>query len=312
MAKIFRNVTVRAMLGGLVGIMGLVLGLMCTNYLVAAWRHYDAGARVAELSVANKAIFEVMQTFRFERGDTASGLATVGDPIPELQQRIAKTRAAVDQQMALALPVIDRAQVADLPAIRDKLKADYAILKDLRPRADAALRQPAAARDKDIVEGFGPKASPFLEDLERTATVLEAGMRQFDPSIGELALMRSAAWEARSALGNKIVIVLGALAKRQPLSLAQQAAIEAANGRAGAFWQLVRENANRTGAPADLRDAYDKAQSGYFGHASAKKLDGIIRSLSAGEVPDVTAAALGGRSSDRSRCPVRWLALPPI
>src|SRR5262245_19931180 len=142
MARILRTVTVRAMLGSLIGIMGLALGLMCTNYLVAAWHNYDAGARIAELSVANRAILEVMQSFRFERGDTASGLATVGDPNPDVQQRIVKTRVVVDQQMALALPIIDRAQVADLPAIRDKLKADYATAKDLRPRADAALRQP--------------------------------------------------------------------------------------------------------------------------------------------------------------------------
>ena len=69
MAKILRNMTVRTMLGGLIGIMGVVLSLMCANYLVAAWQRSDAGARVAELSVATKAILEVMQNFRFERGD---------------------------------------------------------------------------------------------------------------------------------------------------------------------------------------------------------------------------------------------------
>src|SRR5207247_10504199 len=89
----------------------------------------------------------------------------------------------------------------------------------------------------------GPKASPFPQALGKTTIVLEAGMRQLDPSTGELALVRLAAWEARSALGNQIVTVLGALAKRQPLTRPQQAAIDAAKGRADAFWQLVRENA---------------------------------------------------------------------
>jgi methyl-accepting chemotaxis protein len=294
MLAILRNVTIRAMLGGLVGIMGLALSLMCANYLVTAWQRYDTSQRVADLSRANRAVFEVMQGFRFERGDSGSSLAAVGGPVTDILPRIVKTRANVDEQMAVALPILERVDVPDLPAIRDRLKADYAIAKDLRPRVDDALRQPFAARDKDLVQTYQAKATPFLDDLQRLAIVLESGMRQIDPSISDLALVRQAAWDARTGLGDKIVIVLAALGKRQPLSQEQQSAIQVAHGRALALWQLVRESANRAGAPAELKAAYEKAQSGFFNHPVAQKFDGIVKSLSSGEVPDITPAALGG------------------
>src|SRR5215470_13951291 len=102
MTKILRNVSIRAMLGGLVGTMGLALSLMCANYLVTAWQRYDASQRVADLSRANLAVFEVMQNFRFERGDSGSSLAAVGGPVTDILPRIAKTRAQVDEQMAAA------------------------------------------------------------------------------------------------------------------------------------------------------------------------------------------------------------------
>ncbi|MBV8835942.1 MAG: HAMP domain-containing protein [Alphaproteobacteria bacterium] len=126
------------------------------------------------------------------------------------------------------------------------------------------------------------------------AIVLESGMRAIDPSVSDLALVRQTAWDARVGLGDKIVIVLAALGKRQPLSQEQQAAIQVAHGRALALWQLVRESANRAGAPDELKAAYEKAQAGFFNHPVAQKFDGLVKSLSAGEVPDVTSAALGG------------------
>jgi methyl-accepting chemotaxis protein len=289
-----RNLTIRAMLGGLVGVMGLLLSLMCADYLVAAWQRCDASQQVAELSRANKAIFEVMQSFRFERGDAGSSLASVGGPLPDVVARLTKTRASVDEQMAVALPILERTDAPDLPEIREKLKADYAIAKDLRPRVDEGLQQPSEARDTDLVRTYPPKSAAFLDDLQRLAVVLESDMRQLDPSIADLALMRQAAWDARAALGDKIVVVLGALGKRQPFTPEQQAAIQVAQGRAVALWALVRDRATRSGAPATLKAAYDKAQSGFFDNPVAQKFDGIVKSLSSGEVPDITSVALGG------------------
>src|SRR5581483_10618981 len=289
-----RNVSIRAMLGGLVGIMGLALSLMCANYLLTAWQRYEASQRVADLSRANRAIFEVMQNFRFERGDSGSSIAAVGGPMTEIMPRLTKTREVVDQQMAIALPILEHVDVPGLPSLREQLKANYAVVKEFRPRVDDALRQPIAARDKELVQSYQPKAAPFLDDLQRMAIVLESGMRAIDPSVSDLALVRQAAWDGRTGLGDKIVIVLAALGKRQPLSPEQQAAIQVAHGRAIALWQLVRESANRPGAPAELKAAYEKAQAGFFDAPVAQKFDGIVKSLSAGQVPDMTSAALGG------------------
>jgi methyl-accepting chemotaxis protein len=294
MFGILRNVTIRATLGGLIGIMGLALSLMCANYLVAAWQRYDASLRLADLSRANRAVFEVMQGFRFERGDSGSSLAAVGGPVLDVLPRLAKTRAQVDEQMAVALEILERVDVPALPTVREALKADYAVAKSLRPRVDEALNQAFTARDKDLVQTYPAKSAPFLDDLQRLALVLESGMRRIDPSISDLVLVREAAWDARTALGDKIVTVLAALGKRQPLSAEQQAVIQVAHGRASALWQLVRESANQGDAPAELKAAYEKAQSGFFDHPIAQKFDGIVKSLSSGQVPDMTPAALGG------------------
>ncbi|MGP0093675.1 MAG: hypothetical protein ACLPKB_27590 [Xanthobacteraceae bacterium] len=226
MAKIFGRLTVRALIGGLVGIMGFVLSLLCAINLVNAWQRYDAGERAAELSVANKALFDAMLNYRIERGDTGSALALSGEQSETLKRRVDGLRVIVDAQLAIALPILEKASVPGLPAARDKLKSDYQLLKELRARADTALQQPAAARDKDLLQTFVPKAGSLLQDMESNATVLEAEMRLLDPAIGQLALVRSTAWSARTSLGSKALTLIGALEKRQGLTPAQQAAIQ--------------------------------------------------------------------------------------
>ena len=166
MAKLFGKLSVRALLGGLIGIMGLVLSLMCANNLVNAWQHYDAGGRVTDLSIADKALFEAMQNFRLERGDSGSALNLSGAQSLAIKRTVDELRATVDAQLAIALPILERVSVPDLPAVRDKLKADYQVLKGLRARVDTAMQQPSTARDKDIVQSFMPKAASMLGDME--------------------------------------------------------------------------------------------------------------------------------------------------
>jgi methyl-accepting chemotaxis protein len=285
MTKIFGSLSIRVLIGGLVGIMGLILSLLCAINLISAWQRYDAAERVAGLSIANKALFLAMQTYRFERGDTGSALNLPGEQLGSFQKRLDESRATVDAQLAIALPILERASVPGLPSARDKLKADYQTLKDLRVRVDAAFQQPnAAARDKDLLQTFMPKTAPLLQDLENTATVLESEMRLLDPAIGELALVRSTGWSARTAAGNKILAVLGAWSKQQGLTPAELAAMQVNEGRTAAGWELVRDIIMREGAAPELKVAYDKAQSEFFGTA-ARQLEGIVHALAAGEMP---------------------------
>src|SRR3974390_2540622 len=102
MARILGRLSVRVLIGGLVGIMGLALSLLCAVNLVSAWQRYDGSQRVAELSVANKALFVAMQNFRFERGDSNSALSLDGNESRALKQHVDQMRTAVDAQLAIA------------------------------------------------------------------------------------------------------------------------------------------------------------------------------------------------------------------
>jgi methyl-accepting chemotaxis protein len=299
MAKAFGRLSVRVLIGGLIGVMGLILSLTCANNLVGAWQRYGAAGRIVELSIADKALFEAMQTYRVERGDTGSALLSSGEQADVLKKRVDGLRTTVDTQLAIVLPILERASVPGLPAARDKLNADYAMLKGLRARADAALQQPSAARDKDLLQTFMPKAASLLSDMENSATVLETEMRLLDPAIGELALVRSTAWSARSSLGTKILLVISALAKRQGLTPADQATIQASEGRVAIAWELVRDIVTREGGAPELKAAYDKAQSAFFSGATAQQLEGIVRSLSAGEMPQLVLADWQGEIAGR-------------
>jgi len=299
MARISSRLSVRSLLGGLIGIMGLILSLVCANNLVSAWQRYDAGERVTELSVADKALFEAMQTYRIERGDSGSALATTVEQGNILKKKVDELRATVDAQLAIAIPILNRVSVPGLPAARNKLNDDYQMLKALRARVDAAMQQPTAERDKDLVQTFMPKAETLLLDLEDNATVLETEMRLRDPAIGELALVRSTAWNARSSLGAKMLRIITALAKRQGLTPAELAAIQVNEGRMAVAWELVRDIVTREGAAPALRAAYDKAQDTFFAPAVAQQLEGIVRSLSAGEIPSLVMSEWQGDIAGR-------------
>src|SRR5262249_27436998 len=101
MTRMLGKLSIRTLIGGLVGIMGLILSLLCAINLLDAWQRYGAAERVAELSTANKALFEAMQIYRFERGDTGSALNLSGEQSDALRKRVEGFRATVDTQLAI-------------------------------------------------------------------------------------------------------------------------------------------------------------------------------------------------------------------
>ena len=291
------NVSVRGLLGGLIGIMGLMLSLLCVNALVQAWQRYDAGQRVAEMSVAGKALFEATQTYRIERGDSNSAMGLSGAQAETLMKRVAGHRATVDAQLAIALPILERLSAPGLAAARDKLVADVQANKEMRAKADAIVG--GAPRDKAFLDGFMPKTGRMLQDLESAGTVLEAAIRKLDPAMSELITVKATAWSARSSLGVSTLTLLGALVKREGLSPAQQAGLQVQNGRTALAWETVRAIVTREDAPAELKAAYDKAQATYFSAENLQEVDGIVRALSAGEMPKIVVTDWQGAAAGR-------------
>ena len=69
------SLSIRSMVGGLVGLLGLMLAVVLGSGLLTALDRYVAAERVAALAAVDKTLFFASQDYRLEKGRMGAALA---------------------------------------------------------------------------------------------------------------------------------------------------------------------------------------------------------------------------------------------
>jgi len=284
------SLSIRSMLSVTIMIMGLLIMVLGTSALLDGWRQHQRAERVAALARTDKTLLAALLAFRGERGDTSANLKLSPNPTETVRKRINEYRARADSAFEAAFPALSEIDLPNLASIRDGIKATYAELRTLRTQADAAFSQPVEAHDKALADVFLHTADPLLQGLEAASAVLESDMRQLDPAVGELALMKQLAWATRATGGQIAVLVQNAVADKRGLATAERTSLDASRGGMTAIWALLRASAERPGTPTELAEAVATAQSSYFAGPFRDRWTEIVDALTVSKDPGMPVA----------------------
>ncbi|HEV2677791.1 MAG TPA: HAMP domain-containing protein, partial [Aliidongia sp.] len=290
------NFSIRAILGLVIGIMGLLLVVLSTVALVDAFDRNQAARRVAGLAATSQSLFKALQSHRLERGNELAPLMAEAPAAATVDQVVGGNRKATEEGYGDGMAALERLDLAGLPAMVTKLKAAHDAVAALRPKADAALHQPKSARDAAVLQDWPKQTQALLNALNDATDLLEADLKLVDPTVDQLLSVKRAAWVVRNYAGSEVLMAGAALSTGQTWTPAQVLESAEERGRVATASAIVAEAAARPDAPKSVVDAVAKMNQEFFGPGTARRKP-TYDALSSGQKPEITAGEWLGREA---------------
>jgi methyl-accepting chemotaxis protein len=292
----FNNLSIRTILGLVIGIMGLLLVVLSAGSLLTALDRNADARRVAALSATTQSLFKALQNHRLERGNELAPLLAEA-PAPDVVDKVvAPSRKGAEEGYAAGMAALGRLELPGLAAKVAALKAAHDTVAGLRPKADAALLQPKSARDAGLLQAWPKETQVFLDALATTSDLLEADLKLVSPMVDQLLSIKRAAWIVRNYAGSEVLLAGTALSNGQPWSQAQILESADDRGRVATALAIVNEAAARPDTPRSVVDAIDRMNNDFMGPGLARRKP-TYDALSTGQKPDITAPEWLGREA---------------
>jgi methyl-accepting chemotaxis protein len=288
------NLSIRTLLGSIIGILGVLLVALSSLSLIAAFDGNRAARHVAALATTSQSLFKALQSHRLELGNELTPLMAEAPAADTVDKAVGGYRKAAEEGYADGMAALASLDVPGLPAAVAKLKATHDALVSIRPKADAALHQPKAARDPSVAQDWSKQCQAFLNALSATSDLLEADLKLVDPEVDQLLSIKRAAWTVRNYAGAQVLLGGSALSIGQPWTPAQVLEWADDGGRAATAMGIVTEAVARPDAPKSIVDAFNKMNETTFGPGTERRKP-TYDALSSGQKGDITAPEWMGR-----------------
>jgi methyl-accepting chemotaxis protein len=289
------SLSIRAVLGLVIGTMGLLLLIECSSALIESVGRDVAAHRVATLASASRNLFKTLMGLRLERGIQISGLASEGKIDSASDSDLQAYRRNSEEGYAESMTALQSIDVAGLPAVVTALRAAHDSVSSLRPKADSAIHQDRTGRDTALVQDYPKTTQAMLDAVLATSDLLEASMKLSDPVVDQFLSIKRAAWTTRLYLGSASVRTQTAVAAGKGWDQSDLTGWREDRARASLSWKQVQEAGTRSDTPKILVDGIAKGNNNFSG-PYFDNLKSLTEKLVAGEPPGVAINDL--RKSD--------------
>jgi methyl-accepting chemotaxis protein len=289
--KIFARMSIRLVLGQIIGVLGLMLFALSAAGLYSAVERNDAARRVASLAGTDQQLFATLIGFRLERGTTNPALISATPADSAADARIADNRKISETGYDATVERLAGAAEAGLASPLARLTAAHETLAVQRTKSDAAIHQPKPTRDQGVAQDYANAAQAYLDAIVALIGKLEASFKLVDPMVDQLLLIKQSAWAARNYGGLVAVRIENAAAAGLPWSPADIVDAAENRGRAALAWDQVVEAAARPDAPAAVTDAVARSKDASTAALVARQQE-VIKVLSSGQTTAVPVGEL--------------------
>ena len=258
--RLFARMSIRAVLGQIIGALGFLLIALSAMELVSAVDRNEAARRVASLAGTDQQLFSTLLGFRLERGTTIPGLIREAASDSVADARLATNREISESGYRAVIERLAGTTDPILTPLLARLTAAHESLATQRTRADTATHRPKSERDPSVAQDYPKAAQAYLDAILGLTGALEASLKLVDPVVDQLLMVKQAAWAARNFGGLVAVRIENAAAAGQPWSQADIVAAAEDRGRAALAWSEIMEAVARPDAPTALVDAVARSK----------------------------------------------------
>jgi methyl-accepting chemotaxis protein len=277
------KLSIRTILVGSYAILSLMLSGIVGSALIKAWTDYGRYSEVAQLALLDQAFFNAMLPLRNERGAASQALLLEQDAASKTLAISLSNRKLVDGGMASAKALLANMDATTVAQPIAAALRDYNTVNALRQKLDQAASMPVAKRDPTLDKTWMAQSGQLVDSLDSAITAIEGRIRTLDPTMVPQIQIRSSSWNARATVGNTSLIINGALAQGGKLDEATYNRLMAYDARANALWQIVGAVIAHPSTSANVKEAYNRANSAFFTGEFAQLRDNVIADLHTGK-----------------------------
>ncbi len=262
LVQIGTRLSIRHLLIGLVGVMGLALASFSASNIVGAWSRLQAAHALDDAATLDRSLLAAMKAIRYERAVGAANLKQEKEAI--WQSDLAPNRKQLDSAIEAVFSAAPSVLLSEKRATLDKTRETYQQQIDLRRTLDQAYQLPKEARDSKLFARAISTGDALLGALDALSHEVERGMSQSDARVGVLVDLKNAAWSARSSAGAVVAAILFSSSSRKPFTPQELERIQFNHGQTTEAWNIVRRLSAGDDLPEPLKFEIATAQETYF------------------------------------------------
>ncbi|KQV28950.1 chemotaxis protein [Rhizobium sp. Root1203] len=277
------TLSIRNILVGIFLLLSAVICVLTASSAMDAYNEHRIFSDVSKLTALDRALFQTLATFRNERGDGSSAAKMEIDALAGTLASLKKDRGLVDIAMAEAKAIyagIDddaiKAPIADVMNTFDQVLA-------FRSKLDNQLTKKLEDRDPGLQDNTLNLGQQLLTALENGSTATEARIRESDPSMTAMIQIRSLAWSTRALAGASNLQVNITLGAGATMTAAEFSKIQLNDYTVNFAWKQAGILVNHRDTLQIVKEAYQAAETGYFGGDFAPKRAALLETFAAGK-----------------------------
>ncbi|WP_037067579.1 methyl-accepting chemotaxis protein [Allorhizobium undicola] len=280
--------SIRNILVGAFFLVSVTLAFLVGKSTYTAFAQYKVYDRVETYARYDKALFIALINLRTERGDSATALTLPPEKTAASVESIKAIRAKVKASIADARQIADGFEEADLKKAAADLDQVYNRFDGLRQKIDDNFPLPLDKREKDLDKTVLGQGGELIGALEKTSVAVEGAIRTLDEGKLGLIQIRAYAWAARSLGGTATLTINPLVAQNRKAEPAEAEKIGNADAGAAFAWQAVNTLVSHPHTPAQLKEAYAKADQAYFKGDFATWRANVVSKVTSGAGSPVT------------------------
>ena len=289
--RIFSGMSIRLVLGLIIGVLGLLLVGLSTAGLFSAMERHTAARRVASLTAISQQLFGTFINARVERGTINAGLLGEAPADAGADARIASNRQISEKGYAAVVEQLTGTADPRLAVLLTSLTSAHESLAAPRTKADAAIHLPKASRDPGVVQDYGKATQTYLDVILALTSHIEASLKLVDPMVDQLLMVKQSAWATRNYRGLVTLRIEHTAAAGQSWSPADIVSAAQDSGRAAQAWDQVIDAAARPDTPRAIVDLVGRSKDAATAALVSRQQE-VIKTLSSGQKTEVPLADL--------------------
>ncbi|HXP95523.1 MAG TPA: HAMP domain-containing protein [Telmatospirillum sp.] len=291
--------SIRTLLGLVIGIMGLLLVILTSGSLVESIDRTRDARRVTAQTTASRSLFKTLMAFRLGRGIEILGLNRQDVVDAAFGSDIAGYRRTGEDAYSESLKALESIEMTGLANVISRLKTTHDAAAALRSKVDASLRQDKSLRDSALTQEYATVTQTLLDAVIATSDLLEASMKMIDPVVDHFLSIKRAAWTTRLNIGASSTRIQNAISAGQSWQTADLIGWREDRARALLAWKLVSEATARPDTPKILVDGVAKANMNFIG-PYADSIIALPAKLIAGDPPGIAITELHNNETEKN------------
>ena len=291
------RISVNAVLKSIFGLMaGAVVVLLAFNAW-DSWTRMKVTSRMATNAEASIHLFAALNGMRSDRSNTFREMS--GERASGPSQHLQRIRAGELAGLQGALPALKAVEFSAGSTAFADYEQNYRKLTTLQKETEAALSMPKAQRRAGLADEFVKHTTAFIDQMELLSNQMAEMVRLKDSYVDQLMHLKTLAWVTRQNSGNAGMLVSNSLGGILAPDVVTTYQVNI--GRAKNTFAVLEEFSAGLPLPESFKAAIQEAKNGVFSDAHTGKQLSIIKTVVAGQKPDVDTATWSPISTGRQQ-----------